>query len=200
MLREMASEFHPGAAIFPSNSTKRRIRVNCHATWIPPRRHRPNSWIVPGSPDANRVMVFHHGKRTMKMLTALNSPIAWVFPPALGLFWLRQLLDQQDAPAGMIARRGCSSASRSKTMDRFQVSIHPMANGCRVRVEGIQNAKWLLNRLSQSFVFKSSEAIKEERGSSYSIFNVLYSSQISPSRFKKLLAFIPEVNLLLDPA
>ena len=85
-------------------------------------------------------------------------------------------------------------------MDRFQVSIHPMANGCRVRVEGIQNAKWLLNRLSQSFVFKSSEAIKEERGSSYSIFNVLYSSQISPSRFKKLLAFIPEVNLLLDPA
>ena len=47
-------------------------------------------------------------------------------------------------------------------MDRFQVWIHPMANACRVRVEGIQNAKWLLSRLSESFVFKSSEAIKDE--------------------------------------
>jgi hypothetical protein len=75
-----------------------------------------------------------------------------------------------------------------------------MANVCRVRVEGIQNARWLLNRLSQSFVFKTSEAIKDEWSQSYSIFNVLYSSQISPSKFKKLLAFIPEVNLLLDPA
>jgi hypothetical protein len=85
-------------------------------------------------------------------------------------------------------------------MDRFQVWIHPMANACRVRVEGIQNAKWLLNRLSQSFVFKSSEAIKEEWSYSYSTFNVLYSSQLSPSKFTKLLAIIPELKLLLDPA
>jgi hypothetical protein len=85
-------------------------------------------------------------------------------------------------------------------MDRFQVWIHPMENACRVRVEGIQNAKWLLSRLSESFVFKSSEAIKDEWSYSYSIFNVLYTSQLSLSKFKKLLEFIPEVKLLLAPA
>ena len=85
-------------------------------------------------------------------------------------------------------------------MSTFRVWIRPLGNGCRVRVDGSQNAKWLLNRLSQSFYFKSSESIQDDKLTSCSTFQVPYSSQHSRSRFEKLLAAIPEVKLMLDPA
>jgi hypothetical protein len=69
-----------------------------------------------------------------------------------------------------------------------------------VRVDGIQNARWLLNRLGRSFVFKSSESIHDDEASSCVTFRVAYSSQSPRSRFERLLAAIPEVTLMLEPA
>ena len=89
---------------------------------------------------------------------------------------------------------------RSKTMNTFRVWIRPLGNDCRVRVDGMQNARWLLDRLSQSFVFKSSESIIDDEASSCSTFRVPYSSQNPRSRFEKMLAAIPGVKLMLDPA
>ena len=85
-------------------------------------------------------------------------------------------------------------------MNTFRVWIRPLGDDCRVRVDGMQNARWLLNRLSQSFVFKSSEAIVDDEASSCSTFRVPYSSKSPRSRFEKLLAAIPEVKLMLEPA
>jgi len=85
-------------------------------------------------------------------------------------------------------------------MNMFRVWIRPLGEGCRVKVDGMQNARWLLDRLSQSFVFKSSESIIDDEASSCSTFRVAYSSQNPRSRFEKLLAAIPEVKLILDPA
>jgi hypothetical protein len=85
-------------------------------------------------------------------------------------------------------------------MSLFPVWIRPLSSACRMRVDGIHNTQWLLNRLSQSFVFKSSEPVREEEGSSCCSFHVLYSSQMSDSKFAKLLGAIPEVNLMLEPA
>jgi len=85
-------------------------------------------------------------------------------------------------------------------VNTFRVWIRPLGDDCRVRVDGMQNARWLLNRLSQSFVFKSSESIHDDEASSCSTFRVPYSSKSPRSRFDKLLAAIPEVKLMLDPA
>ena len=96
-------------------------------------------------------------------------------------------------------RFGGQTSIRGKTMNTFSVWIRPLGSICRVRVDGMQNARWLLHRLRQSFVFKSSEPINDE-GSSRSTFHVPYSSRMSRSTFEKLLAAIPEVTLMLDPA
>jgi hypothetical protein len=89
---------------------------------------------------------------------------------------------------------------RSKTMNTFRVWIRPLCNVCRVRVDGIKNAIWLLTRLSQSFVFKSSEPIEDDEGASCSTFDVPYNSQMSNFQFERLLAGIPQVQLMSDPA
>jgi hypothetical protein len=85
-------------------------------------------------------------------------------------------------------------------MNTFRVWIRPLYSVCRVRVDGIENTKWLLNRLSQFFVFKSSEPINDDEGASCSTFHVRYSCQMSHFKFERLLAGIPQVRLMSDPA
>ena len=84
-------------------------------------------------------------------------------------------------------------------MNTFRVWLRPLGASSRVRVAGVKNARWLLYRLSQSFVFKSSEAIDDD-ANCCSTFLLPYSSQISRSTVEKLLAGIPEVELLAEPA
>jgi hypothetical protein len=85
-------------------------------------------------------------------------------------------------------------------MDAFRVWVRSMGSASRVRVEGIENARWLLGRLSRSFVFKSSEPIHEERDTTCCTFRVPYGSHVSLLAFEKLLTRIPEVRLIPDPA
>ena len=85
-------------------------------------------------------------------------------------------------------------------MSLFHVWIRPLSSACRVRVDGMQNAKWLLNRLSESFVFKTSEPLDDDVATACSSFQVQYGSQMSGPKFAKLLAGIPEVYLMLEPA
>ncbi len=92
------------------------------------------------------------------------------------------------------------ATTKGTTMKPFRVWVLPLIRACRVRVDGIRNTAWLLNRLSHSFVFKSSEPVREEQGSSCCSFRVLYSSQMSDLRFKRLLVAIPEVEVISDLA
>jgi hypothetical protein len=85
-------------------------------------------------------------------------------------------------------------------MTTFRVWTRSLGSASRVRVEGGENATWLLGRLSQSFVFKSSESIRPEGDNLSCTFQVPYGSQTSRSTFEKLLAAIPEVTLMTDPA
>jgi hypothetical protein len=82
---------------------------------------------------------------------------------------------------------------------QFKVWICPLVSACRVRVESLDNARWLLNRLSQSFVFKNSEPMNETDFFPGCSFRVAFSSQMCQPAFQKLLAAIPEVNLLPEP-
>jgi len=84
-------------------------------------------------------------------------------------------------------------------MTTFRVWIRSLSGACRLRVEGSENAHWLLSRLSQSFVFKSSEPIREVGDSVSCTFDLPYSSQSSGPGFVRLLSSIPEVKLLSEP-
>lgn len=81
-------------------------------------------------------------------------------------------------------------------MNVFRVWTRALGHMCEVRVDGIKNAVWLLTRLSQSFVFKSSEPIEDDEGASCSTFHVPYNSQMSHFQFERLLAGIPQVQLM----
>lgn len=85
-------------------------------------------------------------------------------------------------------------------MNAFCVWIRPLESNCRVRVDGIRNAQWLLNRLGRAFVFKTADPLNEEAGSSCCTFRVAYDFQTSRRGIEKLLAAIPEVKLMTTPA
>ena len=85
-------------------------------------------------------------------------------------------------------------------MNRFRVWLRPLNSGCKVRVDDVKSARWLLNRLSQSFVFKNSEAMNEDEFFPACVFAVAYGSQMSHPLFWKLLHGISEVDLMADPA
>jgi hypothetical protein len=81
----------------------------------------------------------------------------------------------------------------------FRVWIRPLGDACRVRVDGTENAMWLLGRLGQSVVFKNCEPIEDEEGSACSTFEVPYTPQMSRSTFEEMLADIPQLELMLEP-
>jgi hypothetical protein len=85
-------------------------------------------------------------------------------------------------------------------MDKFRVWIRPLGSSCRIRVDGRQNADWLVSRLSRSFAFKSCEPMSEDGGSSNCTFRVPYTSDMPRQKLDRLMASIPEVTLMSDPA
>ena len=85
-------------------------------------------------------------------------------------------------------------------MNAFHVWVRPLGDTCRVRVDGVKNAQWLLSQLGRSFVFKTAEPMNEEADSTYCTFRMAYSSQMSRRGLERLLAGIPEVVLMMDPA
>ncbi len=85
-------------------------------------------------------------------------------------------------------------------MNPFRVWIRPLGSDYRVRVDGIGNARWLLDLLGHSFVFKTADPMNEEDGSACCTFRVAYNSRTSRRGLDRLLAAIPEVTLMTDPA
>ena len=74
-----------------------------------------------------------------------------------------------------------------------------MGDFCRVRVDGIKNTRWLLNRLSHDFVFKTFEPILEEAGSARCSFRVPYNPRFFHAKSERLLRTIPPVQLMTEP-
>jgi hypothetical protein len=84
-------------------------------------------------------------------------------------------------------------------MKAFRVWISPIDGASGLRVDGLENARWLLCRLSDFFVFKTSEPFCDVPNSSDWTFRVAHSSQMSGPKLEKLLAGIAEVKLSLEP-
>lgn len=80
-------------------------------------------------------------------------------------------------------------------MKTFQVWVSSDTDVCSVQVDGLRNTEWLLNRLSQFFVFKTSEAVREDLETTSFTFSVIHSFHMTQAKFERLLASIPEVRL-----
>lgn len=86
-------------------------------------------------------------------------------------------------------------------MPQFSVWIRPLGQTfCRIRVDSVGQAQWLLDRLSRSFVFKNCEPLREDRFTPGCTFQVSYDSRNNRNSFERLLRNIPEVHLMAEPA
>lgn len=84
-------------------------------------------------------------------------------------------------------------------MKTFNVWISRVEGASGLRVDGLENANWLLCRLSDFFVFKTSEPLHELSDSSDCTFRVAHNSQLSGRQFEKLLAGIRELKVIAEP-
>lgn len=85
-------------------------------------------------------------------------------------------------------------------MNRFRVWIRPLGDFCLVRVDGNDNLNWLLAQLSQSFVFRTFEPVKQIDESSQYTFEVPCNPPLTFNGVKRCLAIIPEVQLMRELA
>jgi len=85
-------------------------------------------------------------------------------------------------------------------MAEFRVWVRSLGHASRVRVEGLANARWLVERLGQLFIFKDSRPFVEDETNVFFSFHVPHNSQISRIRIEKALARLPEVKMMLEPA
>jgi hypothetical protein len=85
-------------------------------------------------------------------------------------------------------------------MKAFHVWVSRMDGASSLRVDGLENARWLLCRLSDVFVFKTSEPVENVPNSLDYTFRVAHNSQMPGPKFERLLAGIAEVKLMLEPA
>lgn len=89
------------------------------------------------------------------------------------------------------ARRFCS-----ENLKTFRVWVRPGEYGCVVSVDGIENARWLLDKLGRSFVFCSAMPIIGGHNTSLCTFQVSHGPYSTARQLDKLLAALPEVTLL----
>jgi hypothetical protein len=83
-------------------------------------------------------------------------------------------------------------------MDIFKVWVTRLDGATGLRVVDLQNTNWLLGRLSDFFVFKTCEPLRDASNSSGYTFRVAHNSQMSASRFERILAGISEVNMIVE--
>jgi len=83
-------------------------------------------------------------------------------------------------------------------MGKFRVWLRSSGTDCKVRVEGIQNAPLLRERLRAKGI-SSSEPI-QLAGGKQCIFHASYPAHVTEEGMQVYVSQIPEVELMLDPA
>jgi hypothetical protein len=84
-------------------------------------------------------------------------------------------------------------------MHEFKVWVTRMDGATSLQVADLDNAEWLLNRLSDYFVFKTCEPVRKSLNSSALTFRVAHNSQLSALRFERILAGIAEIKMIVEP-
>ncbi len=85
-------------------------------------------------------------------------------------------------------------------MKPFHVWVRPLGQNCRVRVDGLDNGSWLRDRLIDLAIVDSGQAVGREESIGIYTFLVPYSAEMTRSILAEVLAKIPEVELMCEPA
>lgn len=75
-----------------------------------------------------------------------------------------------------------------------------MGEVCRVRVDGVENARWLLARLSGALLALGSDPPRTSAASGQCLFEVPCTPQFTASRLGEVLRAMPEVQVMTSPA
>ena len=85
-------------------------------------------------------------------------------------------------------------------MASFRVWIRPLGSSTKLVVEGSENAHWLLARLGQALGVDTDGSIHGTKNVLRFTFNLAYTADATRDVVDRLLANIPEVKLMLEPA
>ncbi|OYW18559.1 MAG: hypothetical protein B7Z55_10400 [Planctomycetales bacterium 12-60-4] len=91
-------------------------------------------------------------------------------------------------------------SSKETFMKTFQVWTRPLGAACRVRVDGIQNGRWLYSQLARSCGTGNCKPVRQTSDSNSFVFVVNFTSQMTSSALSTVLSRIPEVQLMTQPA
>ncbi len=86
----------------------------------------------------------------------------------------------------------------TNAITEFAVLIRHEGYACRVRVASIADARWVLDCLSKSFIFRTSDPFEEHNVPDDCVFCVAYGSQPSRRALESLIAAIPGARLEVD--
>jgi hypothetical protein len=81
-------------------------------------------------------------------------------------------------------------------MKNFRVWVQPQDYEYLICVDGFDNARWLVDQLGHSFVFRSAQPISQNAKTALCTFQIPCGPQLSLSKLSKLLTGFPEVTLL----
>ena len=79
----------------------------------------------------------------------------------------------------------------------FSVWLRPIGNGCKVRVEGRDNADRVRSQLPPTVTATEPQPVA---GSPCCVFRVTYGPGMSHAAFEQLVTAIPGASLMVDPA
>lgn len=85
------------------------------------------------------------------------------------------------------------------TTNRVRVWVRALGTGCRVRIEGAENARWIIDRLTETHSLPMLEAVEVTSTESGCMFEVPNSPQRTLTTLERALARIPGVKLMLEP-
>ena len=83
-------------------------------------------------------------------------------------------------------------------MDRLKVWLRPLGSSYRVKVDGNDNAKWLSRRLQDQEV--ECTQLENNGGTAYWMFVATVPSPTARLKLPEIIAGMPEVQLMLEPA
>jgi hypothetical protein len=83
--------------------------------------------------------------------------------------------------------------------DPVRVWVRPLGNGWRVRVESVENATWLIDRLKETHELIGLEYVEMRSTEAGCMFEIPNSSRRTRLTLESALAQIPGVRLMLEP-
>lgn len=84
-------------------------------------------------------------------------------------------------------------------MKTFRVWLRPLGDSCRISVEGEENARWLIGRLNDSYMFRKLQLRALPQAENICTFEVPQLTPESALALEARLARYPEVELMREP-